>query len=149
MATKKNKGAVKLSDELTKAVDELVGKSTSSGGNVTEDDIQVALRDIDVDGDELSDLYDALRARGVDVTSAGEAEVAVLPSVDDDDFGSDLMDDDLDDEDAYDDEDGDYEAVSEAKAADPDNEAGHRDLSFEEYIRICQTVENGTLEPLT
>ena len=35
-----------------------------------------------------------------------------------------------------------------AKAADPDNEAGHRDLSFEEYIRICQTVENGTLEPL-
>ena len=41
-----------------------------------------------------------------------------------------------------------YEEYLEAKAADPDNEAGHRDLSFEEYIRICQTVENGTLEPL-
>ena len=37
----------------------------------------------------------------------------------------------------------------EAKASDPDNEAGHRDLSFEEYVRICQTAENGTLEPLT
>ena len=42
-----------------------------------------------------------------------------------------------------------YEEYLEAKAADPDNEAGHRDLSFEEYIRICQTEENGTLEPLT
>ena len=42
-----------------------------------------------------------------------------------------------------------YEEYLEAKAADPYNEAGHRDLSFEEYIRICQTVENGTLEPLT
>ena len=36
-----------------------------------------------------------------------------------------------------------------AKAADPENEAGHRDLSFEEYVRICLTEENGTLEPLT
>ena len=36
-----------------------------------------------------------------------------------------------------------------AKAEDPGNEAGHRDLTFAEYIRICQTAENGTLEPLT
>ena len=42
-----------------------------------------------------------------------------------------------------------YEEFLAAKAADHDNEAGHRDLSFEEYVRICQTVENGTLEPLT
>lgn len=42
-----------------------------------------------------------------------------------------------------------YEEFLAAKAADPDNEAGHRDLSFEEYVRICLTEENGTLEPLT
>ena len=42
-----------------------------------------------------------------------------------------------------------YEEYLAAKAGDPENEAGHRDLSFEDYIRICQTAENGTLEPLT
>lgn len=42
-----------------------------------------------------------------------------------------------------------YEEYLAAKAEDPENEAGHRDLSFEDYIRICQTAENGTLEPLT
>lgn len=42
-----------------------------------------------------------------------------------------------------------YEEFLAAKAADPENEAGHRDLSFEEYVRICLTEENGTLEPLT
>ena len=116
MATKKTKGDIKLSDELAKVVEGLVASSARSGGNVTEDDIQLAIRDIDVDGDELSDLYDTLRNRGVEVTSAGEAELAVLPTVDDDDdFGGDLMDD-LDDDESFDEEDGGYETVSEAKA---------------------------------
>ena len=117
MAAKKNKGDIKLSEELTKAVESLVSSSAKSGGSVTEDDIQIALRDIDVDGDELSDLYDALRVRGVEVTTAGEADVAGLPVVDDDDdFGADLMDD-MDDEGAFDEDDeGGFEAVSEAKA---------------------------------
>ena len=42
-----------------------------------------------------------------------------------------------------------YEEFLAAKAAVFESEGGHRDLSFEEYVRICQTVENGTLEPLT
>ena len=66
MAAKKTNSDVKLSDELSKVVDELAG----SGSSVTEDDIQVALREIDVDSDELSDLYDALRALGVEVSSS-------------------------------------------------------------------------------
>ena len=48
MAAKKTKD-VKLSDELTKVVDGLV--ATAKGGSVSEDDIQLAIRDIDVVGD--------------------------------------------------------------------------------------------------
>lgn len=41
-----------------------------------------------------------------------------------------------------------YQEFLNAQAADPDNEAGHRDLTFDEYIHICLTIENGTLEAL-
>ena len=62
---------ITLSEELFAAVDKLVavGKPT---GSVTEDDIQVALAEIDFDADELSAVYDAIRAQGVDVASAGD-----------------------------------------------------------------------------
>ena len=62
---------ITLSEELSAAVDKLVavGKPT---GSVTEDDIQVALAEIDFDADELSAVYDAIRAQGVDVASAGD-----------------------------------------------------------------------------
>ena len=115
MAAKKSKDDIKLSDELTGVVESLVA-STGKGGSVSEDDIQVALKDIDVDGDELSDLYDSLRSRGVEVMS----NEASAPSTDfssedaddfDDDSGSDSDEDSLDDDDEED-----SEAVSEAKA---------------------------------
>ena len=62
---------IALSEELTAAVDKLVAVGKGSG-SVTEDDIQVALAEIDVDSDELAAVYDAIRAQGVDVSSAGE-----------------------------------------------------------------------------
>jgi RNA polymerase primary sigma factor len=113
VAAKKTKD-VKLSDELTKVVDGLV--ATAKGGSVSEDDIQLAIRDIDVDGDELSDLYDGLRAKGIDVATTGDAD---MPTTGVDDFG--VGDDDFEDEDfssddeSEEDEDEESEVMSEAK----------------------------------
>ena len=117
VAAKKSKDDIKLSDELTGVVESLVA-STGKGGSVSEDDIQVALKDIDVDGDELSDLYDSLRSRGVEVMS-NEASTpsADFSSEDADDFDDDSGSDSDSDEDSLDDDDEeDSEAVSEAKA---------------------------------
>ena len=113
MATKKTNDDVKLSDELAKIVDQLAGGPGASG-SVTEDDIQVAVRDIDVDSDELSDLYDALRARGVEVSNASEDSGAPEFASDDD-----ASDDDFDDDvpsDGFDDEEDQSESAAEAKA---------------------------------
>ena len=54
MAAKKANDEVKLSDELAKIVDDLVS-SSKSNGSISEDDIQIAIRDVDVNDDELSD----------------------------------------------------------------------------------------------
>ena len=115
MATKKSKEDIKLSPELMQAVDALVTKSSKNDGTVSEDDIQVATRDIDVDSEELSDLYDVLRSKGVDIAS----DDAAMPNVDgssmdgmDDDLDSDSYEDDL--EDGLD-EDEDESRASEAK----------------------------------
>ena len=86
--TKKTKNEPKLSSELEGALGQLV-ETAKASGSVSEDDIQVALREVDVDDDELEDLYGALRSHGVEITSDDEAPV------DDDD-------DDSDDEDASD-----------------------------------------------
>jgi RNA polymerase primary sigma factor len=119
-AAKKTKDDIKLSDELGRVVDELVSSSAKSGGSVSEDDIQVAIRDVDVDGDELSDLYDALRAKGVEITTSGEVANPAYgigsmdAGDDDDDFGAD--NDFSNDDDALDGEDDEEsEAASEAK----------------------------------
>ena len=119
-AAKKTKDDIKLSDELGRVVDGLVSVSAKSGGSVSEDDIQVAIRDVDVDGDELSDLYDTLRAKGVEITTSGEAANpafgigSIDAGDDDDDFGSD--DDFSDDDDSLDGEDDEEsEAANEAK----------------------------------
>ncbi|MCI2156772.1 MAG: RNA polymerase sigma factor, partial [Olsenella sp.] len=119
-AAKKTKDDIKLSDELGRVVDELVSSSAKSGGSVSEDDIQVAIRDVDVDGDELSDLYDALRAKGVEITTSGEVANPAYgigsmdAGDDDDDFGAD--NDFSNDGDALDGEDDEEsEAASEAK----------------------------------
>ena len=119
-AAKKTKDDIKLSDELGRVVDGLVSASAKAGGSVSEDDIQVAIRDVDVDGDELSDLYDTLRAKGVEITTSGETANPAYgigsmdAGDDDDDFGAD--DDFSDDEDSLDGEDDEEsEAANEAK----------------------------------
>ncbi|MBF0911656.1 MAG: RNA polymerase sigma factor RpoD [Atopobiaceae bacterium] len=115
MAAKKTTNEVKLSDELTKVVEDLVS-SSKSNGSISEDDIQIAIRDIDVNDDELSDLYDSLRVKGVEITSVSEANVSfsVEDSSSEDDFSSD--DDDVDDAADFDDEDDeDFVAVNEAR----------------------------------
>ena len=114
MAAKKSNEEVKLSDELTKIVDDLVS-SSKSNGSISEDDIQVAIRDVDVNDDELSDLYDSLRVKGVEITTASEATVsfAIEDDAVEDDFSS---DDDLDDSSDFEDEDDeDFDAVNEAR----------------------------------
>ena len=69
VASKKVKNEPKLSPELEGALGQLVD-SGKSAGSVSEDDIQLALRDVDVDDDELEDLYGALRSRGIDQQAA-------------------------------------------------------------------------------
>ncbi len=85
MATKKSKKTVALSDEV-----EGVRSSLVKASKKNEDDIQVALSAIDVDDDELSDLYDALRNDGIDIVSEAEAPAGVAVTVEEED--------DLDDE---------------------------------------------------
>ncbi len=114
MAAKKANDEAKLSEELTKIVDDLVS-SSKSNGSISEDDIQVAIRDVDVNDDELSDLYDSLRVKGVEITTASEATVsfAIEDDAVEDDFAS---DDDLDDPSDFEDEDDeDFDAVNEAR----------------------------------
>ncbi len=86
MASKKVKNEPKLSPELEGALGQLVD-SGKSAGSVSEDDIQVALRDVDVDDDELEDLYGALRSRGIDVVSSDEGD-GVSSDIDDADSDS-------------------------------------------------------------
>ena len=68
MANNKATKASGLSDDLQGAVKALV-KQASDSHSLTEDDIQLAIAEIDVDDDELSDLYDAIRAKGVEIVS--------------------------------------------------------------------------------
>ena len=113
VAAKKSNKNIVLTPELQEVADGL--SRGGSGTKITEDDIQIALAEIDVTDDELSDLYDAVRARGVEITTAGKADaVGVLDDeldVVDDDLNVD--DDDLD----VDDDDENAEARMEARVA--------------------------------
>ena len=93
MAANKSKENVVLTEELAKVVGVLSAKAESGGGIVTEDDIQVAIKDIDIDSDELSDLYDAVRERGIDITTAGDSSVSEALDTDFDTDDSDFDDD--------------------------------------------------------
>ncbi len=119
MAAKKTKDEVKLSDELEKVVEDLV--SDAKDGNVTEDDVQLALSEIDVDGDELDDIYESLRSHGVEVVEADAGSDSSSYSATDDSDSDDFSDDDDEDDEDSDDEDGfederDDESANEAKA---------------------------------
>ena len=112
--SKKTKSGIKLSDDLAKVVDDIV-RGAKGAGSVTEDDIQVAIREIDVDSDELSDLYEAIRSKGVEVTGGSETPEGDF-SADEDASDDDFDDDDVAGEGFGDDDEEDSESVAEAKA---------------------------------
>lgn len=105
MAAKKTKESVKLPDELAKVADELV-ISAKGSGSISEDDIQIALQEVNVSDGELSLLYETLRSKNVEITSVSDGSVEFSDTVSDDDFVS--ADDDFDDA-PLDDEDEDDE----------------------------------------
>jgi RNA polymerase primary sigma factor len=88
VTAKKTSTGTKLSGDLAKALESLVAKAGTGDGSVSEDEIQVAIRDIDVDGDELSDLYEAIREKGLDISSDDVADPDAIGG-DDDSAGSD------------------------------------------------------------
>ena len=81
------------------------GSKTSS---VTEDDIQIALKDIEITDAQLNSVYQVLRDRGIEIVSANEGEDAL---------GVDDTDDVLDDEELGDESIEDHE-IKVAKNAD-------------------------------
>lgn len=105
MAAKKTKESVKLPDELAKVAEELV-ISAKGSGSISEDDIQIALQEVDVSDGELSLLYETLRSKNVEITSVSDGSAEFSDTVSDDDFVS--ADDDFDDA-PLDDEDEDDE----------------------------------------
>lgn len=88
-----------LSDDLAAVRDSLVAASKKGAGSVSEDDIQVALTDIEVDDEELSDLYDALRDKGVKITNSGAAAPGIPFAEDADDIDDAPIGDALDSDD--------------------------------------------------
>lgn len=84
----------------------------SKSGSVTEDDIQVALKDVDVTDAQLTSIYRFLRDRGVEIVAANEDEESELA----DDMDESVHDDDdvLDDEES--DEDHDLKIAKRADA---------------------------------
>jgi len=71
----------------------------SNRTSVTEDEIQVALKDIDVSDEQLTAVYSALRNSGIQIISASGNDDAPM-DVDDDNTDSDT--DDFDDDDEHD-----------------------------------------------
>ena len=83
-------------------VESYVAKLLGNGSNrtsVTEDEIQVALKDIDVSDEQLTAVYSALRNSGIQIISASGNDDAPM-DVDDDDNDTDT--DDFDDDDEHD-----------------------------------------------
>jgi RNA polymerase primary sigma factor len=108
-------GSSQLSDELDGIVQKLVKQASGSNNSITEDDIQLAIAEVDVDDDELSDMYDAIRAKGVDIANAEDGGSAMGES---DDLDDEDDEDELEGEGDLDEEDEELaEARKEARAA--------------------------------
>lgn len=88
MTSQESNQDVQLSEELQSIVDKLSSQANTAGNKLSEDEIQIALSDFDTDADELSDVYQALRAQHITIT-------ADVVNLDDDD----LLDDDEEDPD--------------------------------------------------
>lgn len=82
------KKSVNPGTALDQYVDLLLNRSERTG-TVTEDEIQIALKDIDVSDAQLNSLYKNLRERGIEIVSAGDEDASL-----DDDAGLN-QDDDL------------------------------------------------------
>ena len=92
----------KKTESTGTALESYVAKLMGNGSNrtsVTEDEIQVALKDIDVSDEQLTAVYSALRNSGIQIISASGNDDAPM-DVDDDDNDSDT--DDFDDDDEHD-----------------------------------------------
>lgn len=76
----------------------------SKAGSVTEDEIQIVLKNVDVTDAQLSSIYQFLRDRGVEIVSATEDDDSEL-IVDDDDRDVSHDDDDLDGDESDEDHD--------------------------------------------
>ena len=90
------------SESTGTGLESYVAKLRGNGSNrtsVTEDEIQVALKDIDVSDEQLTAVYSALRNSGIQIISASGNDDAPM-DVDDDDNDSDT--DDFDDDDEHD-----------------------------------------------
>ena len=86
----KGESVPKKSESTETELEKLLDKG-SRNGSITEDEIQVALKDVEVSDAQLTTLYSALRNRGVEIVSQGDDEDAL--DVEADDFSD---DDDLD-----------------------------------------------------
>lgn len=86
----------KKTESTGTGLESCVAKLMGNGSNrtsVTEDEIQVALKDIDVSDEQLTAVYSALRNSGIQIISASGSDDAPM-DVDDDDNDTDDFDDD-------------------------------------------------------
>ena len=86
----------KKTESTGTGLESYVAKLMGNGSNrtsVTEDEIQVALKDIDVSDEQLTAVYSALRNSGIQIISASGNDDAPM-DVDDDDNDTDDFDDD-------------------------------------------------------
>ncbi|MDB1857561.1 RNA polymerase sigma factor RpoD [Collinsella aerofaciens] len=93
----------KKTESTGTGLESYVAKLMGNGSNrtsVTEDEIQVALKDIDVSDEQLTAVYSALRNSGIQIISASGNDDAPM-GVDDDDTDTDTDTDDFDDDDEH------------------------------------------------
>ena len=101
---------------LDSYVAKLIGEG-SSDGTVTEDDIQLALKSVDVTDEQLNAVYQALRNNGIEIVSANEDDDTALGADEDADDEEASEDDELDlDEDGETSEDHDIKVAKMADA---------------------------------
>lgn len=105
------KKSVNPGTALDQYVDLLLNRSERTG-TVTEDEIQIALKDIDVSDAQLNSLYKNLRERGIEIVSAGDEDASL-----DDDAGLN-QDDDLEIDGDSDEETSEDHDLKVAKMAD-------------------------------
>ena len=94
----------KKTESTGTGLESYVAKLMGNGSNrtsVTEDEIQVALKDIDVSDEQLTAVYSALRNSGIQIISASGNDDAPM-GVDVDDTDTDTDTDDFDDDDEHD-----------------------------------------------